>query len=90
MFECPFCLGRLPSCPDCNGTGRIEVWECPNRRVKQRHLDVCSAAVFLEMGGVMPSTGGWAEQSATFLDALVIVCKERAHYEEQRIKAASK
>ena len=38
--------------------------------------EICRAASLLEIG-LLPSSGGWAEQSATFLDAVSIVLREK-------------
>ena len=85
-ISCPFCEGNLAACKHCHGTNQIRIDRCPFALVKRVHMDVCSGAVFLESGGVMPAAGGWNEQSPTFIEALTIVLREKAYYDEQRIK----
>lgn len=50
---------------------------------------MCNGAAFLEVGGVLPVGGGWADQSASFLDALAIVLKDKAKYDEVKQKLAA-
>lgn len=84
LLDCPTCEGKHAECDDCRGIGRIEYRDCPFRHVTQRELDVCTAAVLIEQTGILPASGGWFEQSAVFLDAVSIVLREKAKYDEAR------
>lgn len=88
-IDCPFCERRFDDCPHCNGKGSIDFDRCPFALTSQRHFDVCQAAVFAEVG-LLPGTGGWAEQGCTFLDALCIVLREKAEYERIAAKQAQR
>lgn len=81
---CPKRQARA-DCPECEGSGQIQINRCPHVLVQRVHLDVCQGAELIELG-ILPVAGGWAEQSATFFDALVLVLREKAGYEKQRAK----
>jgi len=52
-------------------------------------MDICSAVVLLE-AGVLPVAGGWCDQAATFVQAVLIVSAEKAEYDRRRIEKANR
>lgn len=84
QFEvaCPFCEGLDPACADCGGRGRLEFHRCPFSLIGPEHLAVCRAADLLAHG-LLPAAGGWAEQAAPFVDALLIVRRLQAEYQRK-------
>lgn len=86
-IECVVCPERQArqGCAACEGTGKIQILRCPHVLVQRVHLDICQGAELIELG-LLPVAGGWADQSATFFDALVLVLREKAGYEKQRAK----
>jgi hypothetical protein len=81
QFEivCPACRGKDPACQECGGHGSLQFHRCPHSFYGREHMDVIRSVSFLECG-VMPSAGGWADQSATWVDAVGIVRSEIDDY----------
>lgn len=78
-IECYVCSGLDPSCSECSGHGQIEFHRCPNTFVRDEHREIVRSASFLE-AGVLPAAGGWADQAATWIDAVCLVSAEVAKY----------
>lgn len=79
-LECP--AGRpRPSCPECKGSGRIELRTCPWQELEPIHLEVVAQAELIEHG-LLPAPGTWNDQTATFVDAARLALSERARYME--------
>lgn len=83
LEPCPICRGEDDECPDCGGSGRLDVYRCPFALIEPRHTEICQAVEFLEVG-ILPGAGGWADQPATFVDALILCQHERASYQEEQ------
>lgn len=90
ILECWECEGRSSQCAVCQGKNQIPVHRCPMSFVPRAAWQVCEAAILFAEAGVLPVAGGWLEQSATFVDALALVLKERAHYLEERRREAER
>lgn len=85
-LECPFCLGLDPTCQDCGGRGQIDLHRCPNTYFGPEHADVVRSVALLEVG-LLPVTGGWAEQAATWVDAIGVVRGVIDRIERERRRA---
>lgn len=85
VADCVVCSGKSETCSHCNGEGKVRYYRCPNTLLKRDAADVCRAALMFEQG-VLPVGGGWAEQSAPFIDALSIARSELAHYRRMAMK----
>jgi hypothetical protein len=86
MFDCPECtVATREQCRACEGTGRQIVDRCPGRTIPRIAWDVCRSVALLDVG-ILPVTGGWQEQSATWAEAMSIVAREKGEYEEKRLK----
>ena len=85
VADCVVCSGKSLTCPHCKGEGKIRYHRCPNTLLKRDAADVCRAALMFEQS-VLPVAGGWAEQSAVFIDALAIARAELAHYRRLAMK----
>lgn len=81
-LQCYECEGRAADCDECNGTGVVELYRCPNTYVGPIHRDACRAAVHIE-NGLVPGAGGLFDQPATFVDAVELVRAEMHEYEER-------
>lgn len=79
LDPCPICRAEYEGCPDCGGAGALDVHRCPFAMIEPVHMEICQAVEFLE-AGLLPSSGGWADQPATFIDALIICQHEKAGY----------
>jgi hypothetical protein len=81
-LDCWTCDSRQPrpNCPTCKGTGRVDLQRCPWSQVSGAALQVCDSLALLDLG-VLPMSGGWAEQAAPWYDAAVIALQERAEYQ---------
>lgn len=77
FLDCTFCGGQEPECRYCQGTGRIELFRCPNQLATRRELDAVSAVLLVEQG-VLPDPGGWQDQAETFVRAYPLLAKEIA------------
>jgi len=86
-IRCFVCDGRDPGCPDCRGTGDIEIRDCPWKRVEDQHLDACDAMVRME-SGILPGPGGFSDQSATFVEAYPLLRAELDHWREVQQRRA--
>lgn len=82
---CPFCRGGSASCAQCGGDDRVGLYACPNRVVGQRELDAVGAVALVEQG-VLPCSGGWSDQPATFVQAYPIVAREIHNWREVAMK----
>lgn len=71
-IDCPVCKGMDAACQDCAGAGVIEYHRCPNTMFGPEHVDIVRGAGLLEVG-VLPASGGWADQAATWIDAVGVV-----------------
>lgn len=80
--DCPFCEGLDPACADCGGKGALVFHRCPFALIGPDHLAICRAADLLAHG-LLPAAGGWAEQSAPFVDALLLVRRQQAEYQRK-------
>ena len=58
-----------PDCELCNGTGEVPLDRCPFAVTTRESLKACAYAELLSVG-VLPTSGGFEDQSATLLDAL--------------------
>ena len=68
-------------CGACAGSGKTPLDRCPFVvvRAPERLLaDACA----LVAAGVMPFTGGWLDQPATFVEALHILLRERKRHDD--------
>ena len=57
-----------PTCPHCKGTGRVELFDCPNRTVAAVYRQVVISVVEAE-DGTWPVAGGTYDQAAWWLEA---------------------
>ena len=81
-IDCPTCRGKEPACSgcgDCDGHGTLQFHRCMRSFYGQEHIDVIRGVSLLELG-VLPAAGGWADQAATWVDAVGIVRRELDDY----------
>jgi hypothetical protein len=82
---CPRCQNNIdpaeqPTCEACEGRGYILITQCPHQVLGNCGAwDVIRAAGFAEKG-LMPSGGGWLDQTQFFIDALEQVWAEQAQW----------
>lgn len=57
---------------------------CPVKALPVDFYTVGKAYYMLEKFGVLPSQGGWIDQSATLIEALEVINKEMAEYDDRR------
>lgn len=62
-------MRKRRACPDCHGTGRNVITQCPWKIIKASVLDVPMAAD-LAAKGSWPVGGGWLDQTASCLAAV--------------------
>lgn len=87
-LQCLTCEGLDAKCPECKGTGTVEYHRCPHTYVDPQHWSIVRAVGMADRG-LMPAAGGWADQSATFVDALNLVRAEQRKYERAASKRAA-
>lgn len=88
-LACFVCAGKDDACPECQGSNRIELRECPWRRIQPEHEEAITAAVQMERG-ILPEAGGWLDQSATFVAAFPLLLNELAHWRNVAAERAAK
>jgi hypothetical protein len=79
---CSACDGdpaRSPTCPQCGGWGRDVVTSCPTAMILPGTVDAIEAAA---MGAkrILPCTGGFLDQSASYVAAVRFVWAEEAYW----------
>lgn len=80
--DCPFCDGEAGTClAGCN-KGRLEFRRCPNATLPEEAHLVVRYAALIETG-ILPIAGGMEQQSASFVDALMIVLSKKGELEEK-------
>ena len=87
--SCPRCSGTLPDCGRCGGTGEVSYDRCPSAvidksgRGLQMTLDLLLRAYsHYDRRNVMPMSGGWLDQSRSFLCGVDLIDSERAWWDE--------
>lgn len=86
---CPVCAGKNPSCEHCAGSNRMPVHRCPNALVDDNCRATLRAALMAEQSGVLPDSGGWQDQAATFVQAFPVAQQEIRHWQEVARRKAS-
>lgn len=88
VIACPTCAGKDGSCVECGGTNRVEIPGCPRHRVTAQHEAAIHATLQMERG-ILPASGAWLDQSATFVDAFPVLLNELGHWRQVASKHAS-
>ena len=83
---CPFCGGDNDDCPECKGSGRVPLYDCPNRVIRPEHRAMVEAVSMIRNHGILPDAGGWSDQAAMVSQCFGIVSSELAQWERYRIK----
>ena len=81
--DCWACGGEFEVCRICDGKGTVEVDRCPHALIRPEHCEICTYASLLEVG-VLPVSGGFADQSSTFVDAVMWVASIKAKLEQEK------
>ena len=71
------------------GVWKLENWEfsrCPKRLVEIRSVEYLNAYFFFEKG-YLPNAGGWLEQPAKFVHAMVLIEREVVRAREEKENA---
>ena len=80
---CIACEGKDEDCDWCHGTNEVPVTRCPYATVQPEHTMAVQALSFAQVG-LMPTSAGWAEHPATFMQAINLVAKAKEHFEKER------
>lgn len=88
-IECVWCSGLDDDCPRCGGECGIPQLRCPNSLELRNELDIVSSVALVEQG-VLPSPGGWDDQSAQFVAAHPIVASEIGKQRQAAMERAQK
>lgn len=79
MVECPRCDGRDAECGLCDGRGYVEVAGCLKAQLPPQAVDVLTAHDMLE-DGILPVSGGWLDQCASWVEAERVLSSELARH----------
>jgi len=71
----------------CENHGTIQFFRCQSTYFDSTHVDVIRSFFMLEKG-VLPTSGGWAEQSSAWFDAVGVVEREVDGYRAKAMKEA--
>lgn len=78
-------------CEECDGEGRRAMYRCPGsmlREAEQSTVRAIGKAMraygFLDAHGILPAPGSLSEQSASFLEFVGLVGRERGDWEAKR------
>ena len=83
-MECPTCDGRGgPECTNCHGSALITVSRCPQKLIGEDIRMLLRGADLADKGS-WPVTGGWLDQSASFVDGVQFVRAEEAAQSRSR------
>ena len=85
---CGSCHGQDGECPACHGTNKVHQFRCPSSIVAKSHpalrvhLDLLMRSFrhYTERGA-LPVTGGWLDQSRSYLAAIDLIDAERSHWD---------
>lgn len=79
--SCMTCGGRpgfIENCPECGGTGKVKITECPLKIVKRETWELIDCIELYLDNGLPPVAGGQLDQAAGFLRAVTFVKNEKA------------
>ena len=79
----PCHCGNIAQCPQCHGTGFVELKRCPYKIIPANIQHTLRYAA-LAREGLWPEPGGAMDQSQSFLDAMSIINREIKDLEEAR------
>lgn len=86
MRTCDACHGSDPKCEECGGRGESIRYRCPQSEAGDvGPLVVRTLAQW--QNGVMPASGGWAQQCAKLSQLVDIAAGEKAKIDEAASKA---
>lgn len=82
IFECWNCKGLDEDCATCGGSNRVGLPRCPRAIVDPQAQLAVAMVALLEVGS-FPVAGGFLDQAATFVDAAILLGRERELYRKR-------
>lgn len=95
-IECGECRGaKRPECKHCGGSGKVEFNRCPSSVLResgrQQWLDAILRTYRQYSGrNVLPMEGGYAEQTASWTEAVDILDAAQGHWDGEAQRARDK
>lgn len=88
LIDCPVCNGDPPpeaagGCRQCGQEGRIEITDCPHKRVPRETDELIQLCEFARHGN-LPVSGGTLDQTRWFLDAYQFYLAERSRLKQAK------
>jgi len=79
-MACVFC--NEYGCDRCNQTGFFQITQCPKALIDKQTLDLFQAERLTET--IYPLSGGWLNQTQSFIDALDWLKREKTRWACER------
>lgn len=75
VILCPDCSGADPYCSCAKSRGKVQIYECPMRLLPQDSASLVQDWQLLQIG-ILPATGGWDDQVASWCEVMVTLGSE--------------
>lgn len=81
---------RAPDCGTCHGAGNVDVLRCPRKLLRESNAGEVEAVNYFVVNfnphGLLPVSGGYQEQPATFAEGMEFLALVHAEHQADQVK----